>query len=140
MIQISKIIRFEAAHKLPLHDGKCARLHGHSWVAEVTVSGKMPQESGPKSGMLIDYGELSDILKPLVDILDHRYLNEDLPPIHSQTDIHCKAMAAPTSENIAIYIFQWVNHRLNNTVKSNHYVWLSKVTVWETCTSKCEVT
>ncbi|NES98612.1 MAG: 6-carboxytetrahydropterin synthase QueD, partial [Desertifilum sp. SIO1I2] len=34
---IYKEFRFEAAHHLPHHDGKCRRLHGHSWVGRVQV-------------------------------------------------------------------------------------------------------
>ena len=37
--QIRKRFRFEAAHTLPFHPGKCARMHGHSYRLEVAVSG-----------------------------------------------------------------------------------------------------
>jgi 6-pyruvoyltetrahydropterin/6-carboxytetrahydropterin synthase len=36
---LAKEFRFEAAHQLPYHDGKCARLHGHSWHGVVYVAG-----------------------------------------------------------------------------------------------------
>jgi 6-pyruvoyltetrahydropterin/6-carboxytetrahydropterin synthase len=35
---IYKEVRFEAAHRLPYHDGKCQRLHGHSWIGRVYVT------------------------------------------------------------------------------------------------------
>ena len=39
---------FAAAHRLPEHEGKCARLHGHTYGLEVTVEGT-PQASGTLS-------------------------------------------------------------------------------------------
>ena len=36
---------FAAAHRLPDHEGKCQRLHGHTYGLEVTVEGA-PQQSG----------------------------------------------------------------------------------------------
>ena len=38
-LQIRKHFRFEAAHALPFHPGKCARMHGHSYRLEVAVRG-----------------------------------------------------------------------------------------------------
>ncbi|GCA81549.1 6-carboxy-5,6,7,8-tetrahydropterin synthase [Microcystis aeruginosa NIES-2521] len=34
---IYKEFRFEAAHHLPHYEGKCRRLHGHSWLGRVYV-------------------------------------------------------------------------------------------------------
>jgi 6-pyruvoyltetrahydropterin/6-carboxytetrahydropterin synthase len=40
-----KEFRFEAAHRLPHHDGKCRRLHGrHSWVGRVYVENTTSEE------------------------------------------------------------------------------------------------
>jgi len=51
---IYKEFCFEAAHILPKHNGKCSRLHGHSWLARVYVKGtKLSQ--GSQEGMLIDF-------------------------------------------------------------------------------------
>ncbi len=36
---LTKTFHFEAAHHLPGHRGKCARLHGHSYRLEVTLRG-----------------------------------------------------------------------------------------------------
>jgi 6-pyruvoyltetrahydropterin/6-carboxytetrahydropterin synthase len=51
-MQIRKHFRFEAAHALPYHPGKCARLHGHSYGLEVAVR------------------------EHAVDVLDHQNLND----------------------------------------------------------------
>ena len=62
---------FAAAHRLPDHEGKCCRLHGHTYGLEATVQGT-PQESGPAAGMVMDFAELRAIRErcsrlPVVD-------------------------------------------------------------------------
>ncbi len=119
MFRLKKQFKFEASHQLIGHDGKCARLHGHSWVGYVVLEGKELIQQGPKAGMLYDYGEISKILKPLVDqFLDHQHLNETL-----DTD-------RPTSEFVA----QWVYIYLETLLRPL----LVAVEIQETCTSGAE--
>lgn len=54
MFRLEKTFRFEASHQLPKHDGKCARLHGHSWVGRVVIEGPDLIGDGAKAGMLQD--------------------------------------------------------------------------------------
>jgi 6-pyruvoyltetrahydropterin/6-carboxytetrahydropterin synthase len=113
---VEKDFRFEAAHKLPHHDGKCARLHGHSYKAVLTLSGYTLETDGPKRGMLLDYSDLSAVMKPLLDqYLDHYYLNETLD------------LENPTSEEIA----RWIGDRIKPQLPE-----LLSVTVEETCTCR----
>lgn len=118
MFTLRKRATFEAAHMLPLHDGKCARLHGHSWVVEVELAGPELHSTGPKTGMLVDYYNIGVPLKALVDDkLDHYYLNEST------------GLQNPTSEALA----RWVYDRL-----LPHLPLLRAVTINETCTSAAE--
>ncbi len=115
MYQISKTFRFEDSHQLPNHDGKCRRLHGHSWVGKVTIQGSILQIEGPKAGMLMDYGDIKKIVDPIVEeYLDHHHLNESLE------------MMNPTSEHIAEWLFYKLLPNLPN---------LHSVCIEETCTS-----
>lgn len=58
---------FEAAHRLPFLGGKCRNLHGHSWWAEVTITGQ-PDDNG----VLIDFGSIKHVLREWIDThLDH---------------------------------------------------------------------
>jgi 6-pyruvoyltetrahydropterin/6-carboxytetrahydropterin synthase len=107
--------RFEAAHLLPkVPPGhKCSRLHGHSFRIELAVAGPVD----PETGWLVDFQRLFDAWKPLYDQLDHRYLNE-VPGLEN-----------PTSENLA----RWVWDRIVEGLPQ-----LVRVTVAETCESRCE--
>ncbi len=83
---------FEAAHQLPGYPGKCARLHGHSWVVEATVKGTELDELG----MLVDFKDVKAALEDVLEVFDHQYLNEQEP---------FKDGMAPTAENLARLIF-----------------------------------
>lgn len=114
---LRKRFNFEAAHYLPDHDGKCRRLHGHSWVGWVEVAGDRLQETGPKRGMLVDYSDISSEVRQMVDsYLDHYCLNETLD------------VPSPTSEAVAMWIYQHLSHS---------DLPLTAVTIEETCTSSC---
>ena len=114
MYTLSKTFRFEASHQLTEHDGKCARLHGHSWEMTIFVRGAHLHSSGPKQGMLLDYGDIKAAVQPIVDqYLDHHHLNDTLP-------------VYPTSENIA----RWVYSILKPVLPE-----LSAVQIKETCTA-----
>lgn len=113
---IYKEITFEAAHKLPHHDGKCARLHGHSWKARIYVCHHQLIQEGSKQGMVMDYGDIKNYLNPILDrYLDHYYLNESLE------------MENPTSEMIA----KWLYEKLEEAGMPFLYA----VEIQETCTA-----
>lgn len=86
-------LSFAAAHRLPDHEGKCCRLHGHTYGLEVTVEGT-PQQSGPAAGMIMDFAELRQRVGELiVEPLDHQLLNDILDFV-------------PTSEAVAAWVFE----------------------------------
>ncbi|MES2341682.1 MAG: 6-carboxytetrahydropterin synthase QueD [Pseudomonadota bacterium] len=117
---LTKSATFEAAHRLPAHDGKCARLHGHSWRILVEVGADALHAEGPKAGMAADFGDVGRPLKALVEeSLDHWHLNEST------------GLDNPTSEAIA----EWAYHRLADAYERLD-VTLVAVTVEETCTSR----
>jgi 6-pyruvoyltetrahydropterin/6-carboxytetrahydropterin synthase len=114
-MEIYKEFTLEAAHRLPNVPAghKCARLHGHSFRVTVAVTGPL----GESSGWVMDFADLSAAVRPLIDALDHRYLNE------------IDGLENPTSENLA----RWIWRRLRPGLPG-----LSRVGVRETCTSGCE--
>ena len=111
---IYKDFHFESAHRLPnVPEGhKCARLHGHSFQLRVTVSGDAP----PPLNWVMDFSDIKAVVKPIVDRLDHYYLNE-IPGLEN-----------PTSERVCEWIWENVKPALPN---------LYSVEIKETCTSGC---
>lgn len=148
-MRLSKEFRFEASHILPKHPGKCSRLHGHSWVLTVSVEGPV----NSTSGFVMDYADISAMVKPLIERLDHRHLGawcvyNNQRPDHKEDgrglellfeiwgaeyveDMYVPGLPRtfnPTSENLIWWIggelkFGWSELKLN-----------------ETCTSECILT
>jgi 6-pyruvoyltetrahydropterin/6-carboxytetrahydropterin synthase len=81
-MELRKTFQFEAAHLLPHLPAahKCRRLHGHSFKVELAVEG----DCDPNLGWVIDYVEISRAFKPILDKLDHFYLNE-IPGLENPT-------------------------------------------------------
>ena len=105
LARVCRRFKFDSAHHLPGYNGKCANVHGHSWKFEVEIQGYV----GP-DGMVIDFSVLKKVVQPLVDQLDHDDLN--------------KYVENPTAENLAAYIFNFVE-------KSPLQLNVTRVSVWE---------
>ncbi len=114
MITLTKQFRIEAAHFLPyVPEGHhCRRLHGHSYRIEVAVRG----EPDPAAGWLMDYGDLSRAVRPVLEKLDHNLLNS-VPGLEN-----------PTAEMLSAWLWE-------------HFAGipgLARVSVLETCQSRCD--
>ncbi len=84
--------------------GKCANRngHGHNYTLEVTVAG----EVDPVSGFVVDLKQLKEILqREVISVYDHRHLNLEVPEF---------VEAVPTTENIAIAIWQRLQDKIPN--------------------------
>ena len=112
-MDIFKAFTFEAAHMLTeVPEGhKCRRLHGHSFRAEVHVSGPVDEK-----GWVMDFADIKEAWLPIHADLDHHYLNE------------IKGLENPTSENIA----RWIWARMKPELPG-----LSKIVLHETCEAGC---
>ena len=121
MIKIGRMYKFESAHFLPNHEGKCKNMHGHQWKVEVVVKG-YPIVDGDcaEYGMVMDYKRLDEIVDPLIFMFDHKVINDLLPN--------------PTAENIALKLAVKIPDFLPNRVA------LVKVRVWESENSYAEWT
>ena len=129
MITISRDYYFSAAHILPNHKGKCARLHGHNYRLVVTVRASSLADKGSEEGMVIDFGNLDLIVKPIVAQLDHRFLARgDEWPFSGRplSDDCCYVGVRTTAENLAAWLGRWIGKELEPPV------YLYKITLWET--------
>src|SRR5438445_678806 len=106
MVYVTRKIEFSAAHRYhnpafsaeenrPIY-GKCNNPygHGHNYIVEVTVSGKVD----PATGMIADLGELDGyVAREIIEPFDHMYLNKDVEAFRDHV---------PTTENLCMEIFE----------------------------------
>jgi len=104
-IHLSRRYSFAASHRL--HNprlsaeqnqriyGKCNNPygHGHNYVVEVTVSGRVD----PATGMVAHLGKLDEfVAREVLDTFDHKNLNEEIASFLERV---------PTTENLCIEIY-----------------------------------
>ncbi len=109
-VLVSRRESFNAAHQLRdpgLSDdenrrlfGKCVNLHGHNYVLDVVVAGKIDHASG----YVWDLKDLSDIIcRRIIDDVDHCNLNTDVPWLEGRI---------PTAENLAVAFWERLQQEL----------------------------
>lgn len=78
MITITRKLEFDAGHRVLGHEGKCANLHGHRYVAELTATA-----SGlDKIGRVIDFSVLRTLVGGWIDEhWDHNMLLNSKDPL-----------------------------------------------------------
>ena len=108
------------AHFSSGHYGKCENPHGHNYRVLVTLQGAELESNG----LLLDFKVLKDILKPVVNYLDHQMIN-DLQPF---TTVN------PSAENLAKYFFDRTNEKLSQVTGGR--VRVKQSTIFETDTSQ----
>ncbi len=125
------------AHRLPNHNGKCSRLHGHRYRAQFEFSGAIDETGGSSSeGMVADFSDLGKIIKEKIEAYDHRCMLSQEDPISilaEDGDIGIIiAQFIPTAENIAECLAMQMKIAIEKEFED---VDLIAVTVWETPTS-----
>jgi 6-pyruvoyltetrahydropterin/6-carboxytetrahydropterin synthase len=112
MYEASIQTSFAAAHRLNHYRGQCESLHGHNWKVVVTVR----TETLNSCGFVMDFKDLKELTRRIVDTLDHAYLNE-IDPFTTMN---------PSSENIARYVYEQAKLRVEPARVS-----VARVAVWE---------
>ncbi|MEM7235991.1 MAG: 6-carboxytetrahydropterin synthase [Planctomycetota bacterium] len=70
--------------------------HGHNYSLEVTIGGTIDRETG----MVMNLRDVDEVLRrEVVKVFDHRFVNKEVPGFDT---------TVPTTENIAIYIWEKV--------------------------------
>ncbi len=119
MFQVTVEDTFAAGHFLRNYKGKCENPHGHNYKVRVTLEGRELD----KAGLLLDFKDLKDVMKHVIDRLDHQMINEIEP----------FKVLNPSAENLAKYFYDETNSRLKQT--TNGRVHVRDVTVYETDTT-----
>ncbi len=121
--RIYKEVCFDASHRLMHYEGKCSRLHGHRWRAQVWVTGAATDETG----IILDY----NMIREVVERFDHQViLNIDDPMARCLGEFQkvCTTPGDPTSERLAWMIRDLINERC---VKEGLDACVERVRVWE---------
>ncbi|MDR1304140.1 MAG: 6-carboxytetrahydropterin synthase [Verrucomicrobiales bacterium] len=113
-VTLSREFRFDAAQALTIfpEGHKCRRLHGHSFKLVVQVRGPIDADSG----LLYDHAAIKQAVAPLLELVDHSYLNE-LP-----------GLANPTIELMCVWFWDRLKDRLPG---------LDEIALWETPGAWC---
>jgi len=107
MFEVTVEDSFAAGHYLRNYKGKCENPHGHNY----------------KAGLLLDFKELREVMKDVIDRLDHQMIN-DLEPFTALN---------PSAENLAKYFYDQANLKLDQVSRGR--VRVKNVTVYETDTT-----
>ena len=110
---------FAAGHFLRNYKGKCENPHGHNYKVRVTLAGRELD----KAGLLLDFKDLREVMKHVIDRLDHQMINEIEP----------FTVLNPSAENLAKYFYDETNVRLKSVTSGR--VFVKDVTIYETDTT-----
>ena len=91
---------FAAGHYLRNYRGKCENPHGHNYKVQVTLRGAELDAAG----LLLDFKLLKQVMRPVIDRLDHQMMN-DIEPFTTLN---------PSAENIAKYFYDQTNRELKD--------------------------
>ena len=119
MYEVTVDAGFSSGHYLRNYHGRCVNPHGHNYTVRVTLIGKELDQTG----LLLDFKHLKQVMRPVIDRIDHQMLN-DLEPF---TEIN------PSAENIARYFYDQTSEQLREMTSGR--VSVKNCTIWETDTT-----
>lgn len=67
---ISKKFKFDASHMIANHFGKCKNLHGHTYTVVIYLRYWVNE----RTGVVLDYYDINNNFKNLIDIFDHSFI------------------------------------------------------------------
>lgn len=116
MYEVTVEDTFAAGHYLRNYKGKCENPHGHNYKVRVTLAGRELD----KAGLLLDFKDLREVMKQVIDRLDHQMINE----VEPFTRLN------PSAENLAKYFFDETSSHLGQATGGR--VRVKDVTIFET--------
>ncbi len=119
MYEVTVEADFSSGHYLRNYKGKCENPHGHNYKVRVTLAGKELDAAG----LLLDFKLLKQVLRPVIERIDHQMLNEIEP----------FTVLNPSAENLAKYLYDETNLHLADMTKGR--VRVKDCTIWETDTT-----
>lgn len=132
---ITKVFKFEAAHHLPGHRGKCARPHGHSYRLEISLRGPLNTTPGQsEEGMVMDFDDLKKLVNTTIleQIAGSDSFRHQGGVDHN--DLNVLTGIRTTAENLV----HWIWERLVAGGISDEMLY--RVRLWETENGYVEIT
>ena len=98
MYRVHDEVMISASHQIPLADGRLEAMHGHNWrivvhICAATLDGR---------GLVVDFGEIRQVLWRVVEPFDHRNL-DDLPPFDTMPST-AENLARVVAERLAPFV------------------------------------
>ncbi len=100
---LTKRVEFSASHRYINTEwdaarnqevfGPCSQEHGHNYLLEVTLGGRVD----PVTGMIMNLYDLKQVVTDVLEEFDHKHLNLDTPYF---------ARLLPTTENLALVLWR----------------------------------
>lgn len=119
MYEVTVEAGFSAGHYLRNYRGKCENPHGHNYKVRITLRGRELDVAG----LLLDFKQLKQVMRPVIDRLDHQMINDIAPFIELN----------PSAENLAHYFFDETNVQLRDMTEGR--VTVKDCTIYETDTT-----
>jgi 6-pyruvoyltetrahydropterin/6-carboxytetrahydropterin synthase len=119
MYEVTVEAGFSSGHYLRNYHGRCENPHGHNYKVRVTLIGAALDQTG----LLLDFKMLKQVMRPVIDRIDHHMLN-DLEPFTTLN---------PSAENLAHYFWEQTNEQLAEMTAGR--VRVKDCTIWETDTT-----
>ena len=110
---------FSSGHFLRNYHGRCENPHGHNYKVRITLRGTELDQAG----LLLDFKLLKQVMRPVIERIDHQMLN-DLEPF---TTVN------PSAENIARFFYEETNQQVSEMTSGR--VTVKDCTIWETDTT-----
>lgn len=147
-VTVTRSFKWDMAHRLPNHGGKCRRLHGHRYLAEIDVTGPI-RTSGSSQGMVIDFGDLDKIIDDVIGFWDHRTMlfegdnclsyGEENMDLHHENEVGIfRVPFHPTAENIARHVLTLLTHHFRKLLGDVKHCTVTRVRIYETPTGWAE--
>jgi len=131
MIECTRRLKFDAGHRVHLHESKCRNAHGHQYIVFIHAT----SEYLDNLGRVIDFSVLKEKFGGWIDEhWDHGfiYYEKDMEMEKALNMIEGQKKFSlpynPTAENLAKYLF----HVVAPELVSDTDIFISKIVVWET--------
>lgn len=136
MHAIKKEFKFDAAHMLKNHFGKCKNLHGHTYTLVAYFEKTKLLENGSSYDMVIDFYNIKEFINPLIEKLDHSFIcdTQDEFQVNLANKLINQGMKVykinnrTTSENLAKHFYKIIKQKFSS---------LAKIEIYETLGNSC---